>query len=149
MAASLWARPLFPFAGRSVAVIGSRFYDRLDLVESFVIHTLLPHGADGTPLHTLWPRLIVSGGARGVDSCAAKAASKYNAPVKVIRPDFQRHGRGAPLERNWDIIDAADAVVAFWNEESRGTRHALGLAWSKHLSVLVFGADGTLRKRAV
>lgn len=64
---------------------------------------------------------IVSGGARGVDTCAREYAKKNNIPLKEFLPDYRRFGRGAPLRRNLQIIEYADEVLAFWDGVSHGT----------------------------
>ena len=64
---------------------------------------------------------IVSGGARGVDSCAAEYAQQNGIKLTVFRPQYARYGRGAPLVRNREIVDYADEIVAFWDGSSGGT----------------------------
>ena len=64
---------------------------------------------------------IVSGGASGIDSIAAKYAETYNIKFTEILPDYKRYGRGAPIVRNKQIADYADEVVAIWDGKSRGT----------------------------
>ena len=88
-----------------IAVIGSRNAIVND------IGTHLPSGCDE----------IVSGGARGVDTCAANYARDTGIRLTVFRPDYDRYGRRAPLVRNCEIVDYADEVIAFWDGESRGT----------------------------
>ncbi|MBE6554198.1 MAG: DUF2493 domain-containing protein [Ruminococcaceae bacterium] len=64
---------------------------------------------------------IVSGGAVGVDSCAAKYAAENGIKCTVFLPQYERYGRAAPIIRNKEIVDYADKVIAFWNGESKGT----------------------------
>lgn len=68
---------------------------------------------------------IVSGGARGVDTCARQYAEKNGIPLKLFLPEYEKYGRGAPLKRNIQIIDYADAVLAFWDESSHGTKFVI------------------------
>ena len=70
---------------------------------------------------------IVSGGARGIDRAAAEYAVKQDIPLKEFLPDYARYGRGAPLKRNAQIAQYADAVLAFWDGKSRGTKYTLSL----------------------
>lgn len=88
-----------------VAVIGSRAITNLDLTP------YLP--PDCTE--------ILSGGARGVDTCAADYARAHGLLLTELRPDYRRYGRGAPHVRNRAIVDGADTVLAFWDGRSRGT----------------------------
>ena len=55
---------------------------------------------------------IVSGGAKGVDSLARAYAQKNNLKLTEFLPDYGRYGRGAPLQRNTQIIEYADIVLA-------------------------------------
>ncbi len=64
---------------------------------------------------------IVSGGARGVDSCAAEHARNNGIKLTEFLPEYDRYGRAAPMIRNKQIVDYADKVVAFWNGSSKGT----------------------------
>ena len=64
---------------------------------------------------------IVSGGAAGVDCCAAEYAKEKGIKLTVFLPQYERYGRAAPIVRNKQIVDYADKVVAFWNGISKGT----------------------------
>ena len=64
---------------------------------------------------------IVSGGAVGIDSCAAEYAEKNGISLKVFIPEYEKYGRGAPIVRNKQIVDYADKILAFWDGKSRGT----------------------------
>lgn len=63
---------------------------------------------------------IVSGGARGADSLAEKYAHEYRIKLQVFKPDWNI-GKHAGFLRNSQIIEYADAVIAFWDGTSRGT----------------------------
>ena len=64
---------------------------------------------------------IVSGGAVGVDSCAAEYAKENGIKLTVFLPQYERYGRAAPIVRNKEIVDYADKIIAFWNGSSKGT----------------------------
>lgn len=64
---------------------------------------------------------IVSGGAVGVDSCAAEYAKIKGLKLTVFLPEYERYGRAAPIVRNKKIVDYADKIIAFWNGSSKGT----------------------------
>ena len=64
---------------------------------------------------------IVSGGAVGVDSCAAEYAKKNGLKLTVFLPQYERYGRAAPIVRNKEIVDYADKIIAFWDKKSMGT----------------------------
>ena len=71
---------------------------------------------------------IVSGGAKGVDACAAKYAKEHNIPLKEFMPEYKRYGRGAPIVRNRQIVDYADHILAFWDGKSKGTQWVIKYA---------------------
>lgn len=71
------------------------------------------------------PDSIISGGAKGTDTYAKKFAKKYHIPYYEYLPEYKRYGIKAPLVRNKLIVDNADAVLAFWDGESRGTKYTI------------------------
>ena len=71
---------------------------------------------------------IISGGAVGVDKCAADYARKNNIKLTEILPDYKSYGRGAPLVRNKAIVERADMIIAFWDGRSRGTAFVINYA---------------------
>ena len=68
---------------------------------------------------------IVSGGARGIDTCARKYALANGIKLTEFLPQYDKHSRCAPLKRNLQIIDYADFVLAFWDGKSRGTAYVI------------------------
>lgn len=68
---------------------------------------------------------IVSGGARGVDTCAKNYAVRNNIKLTEFLPEYDKYGKIAPLLRNNEIIEYADMVLAFWNGKSRGTYYVI------------------------
>ena len=64
---------------------------------------------------------IVSGGAVGVDACAAEYAKENGIKLTVFLPQYEKYGRAAPIVRNKEIVDYADKIIAFWDGSSKGT----------------------------
>lgn len=81
---------------------------------------------------------IVSGGAKGVDACAKDYALAAGLPLTEFLPEYRRYGQGAPLRRNLQIIDYADAVLAFWDGTSKGTRYVIEQCQKMGKKVTVF-----------
>ena len=71
---------------------------------------------------------IVSGGAKGVDSCAADYARRNGIKLTEFVPNYQRYGRAAPIVRNQEIVNYADEVLAFWDGKSKGTLSVINYA---------------------
>ena len=68
---------------------------------------------------------IVSGGAKGIDSCARDYAQENNIKLTEFLPQYEKYGKGAPLKRNLQIINYSDEVLAFWDGKSRGTKYVI------------------------
>ena len=115
----------------NIAIVGSREYPSPAPIEAYVAE--LPVGT-----------VIVSGGARGVDSWAAEAARAHGLKVTEFLADWERHGRGAGPKRNAEIVEAADELVAFWDGRSRGTLNSVALAVRKGIPASVIGPAGSV-----
>lgn len=81
---------------------------------------------------------IVSGGARGIDTCARRYAEQNNIKLTEFLPDYDRFGRGAPLRRNITIIENSDLVLAFWDGESRGTKFVIDQCKKRGKPIKIF-----------
>ena len=81
---------------------------------------------------------IVSGGAKGVDTCAREYALANGFKLTEFLPDYQKYGRGAPLKRNLQIIDYADCVLAFWDGQSRGTKFVIEHCKAQNKPIRIF-----------
>ena len=69
--------------------------------------------------------LIICGGARGVDALAEQYADKMKISKYVHRPNYSLYKRGAPIKRNYEMVELCDTVLVFWDEHSRGTKHTI------------------------
>ena len=79
----------------------------------------------------LWADLVISGGARGVDTWArewAKELGRSFAEYPVTPKMYEAFGKSAPLNRNERIARECDEMLAFWDGKSTGTLHALRCA---------------------
>ncbi len=86
-------------------------------------------------------KLIVSGGARGVDQLAEAWATTRGLPMIRYNPDWKQFGRGAGLLRNRAMVENADALFAIWDGHSRGTKHVIQYAQDQRLRVAVFSLE--------
>jgi hypothetical protein len=111
-----------------VAIVGSRGYQNRIAVVNYVCD--LPKGT-----------VVVSGGARGVDSLAVKMAEECGLSFVVFYADWSLGKKAGPL-RNQRIVDKSDRVVAFWDGISRGARSTIELARKAGKPVTVIGPDG-------
>ena len=81
---------------------------------------------------------IVSGGAKGVDTCARNYALRHGLKLTEFLPEYGKYGRGAPLRRNIAIIEYADLVLAFWDGRSRGTKFVIDNCSKRNIPVVVY-----------
>ena len=105
-----------------VAIVGSRGLSVINLGK------YLPEGVTE----------IVSGGARGIDTCAREYAIAHGIKLTEFLPEYEKYGRSAPLKRNITIIENADLVLAFWDGTSRGTKFVIDNCKSRGIPVKVF-----------
>ena len=71
---------------------------------------------------------IISGGAAGIDTLAQKWAEEHGIPILILKPEYNKYGRSAAIQRNKLIVTAADFVVAIWDGKSRGTKFTIEYA---------------------
>ena len=81
---------------------------------------------------------VISGGAPGIDSLAATWAEQHGIPVARFPADWNRYGRRAGPIRNTEMAGYAEALIAVWDGQSRGTRNIIQLARKHGLRVFVY-----------
>ena len=86
---------------------------------------------------------IISGGARGADRLGELFAKDMGLELVVFIPDWDGLGKRAGYVRNEEMAkfavkDGNDGMlIAFWDGESRGTKHMIDLAKKHGLEVHV------------
>ena len=76
---------------------------------------------------------IVAGGARGADLLGEEWALLRESPVERFNPNWDGLGRSAGFARNEEMAIYADALLAFWDGKSKGTKHMIDTAIRKGL----------------
>jgi len=69
--------------------------------------------------------MLVSGGAKGIDTCAKEYALANDIPITEFLPEYDKYGKAAPLKRNIEIIQNSDFMLIIWDGRSRGTKHVI------------------------
>ena len=87
-------------------IVGSRSIEHFDLTEYVSSET----------------DMIISGGAKGIDSLAEQYADQHRISKLILRPRYDLYGRAAPIIRNQQMVDMADEDLIIWDGQSRGTR---------------------------
>lgn len=82
------------------------------------------------------PDEIVSGGARGADKLGERYASENGIGIARFVPDWDGLGKRAGFVRNQDMGNYGDTLVAFWDGQSKGTRHMIEFAIKRGLNVI-------------
>lgn len=138
---------------RKIAVVGSRTFPlpevvwaNLDLEQKAqavvagraIVQRFVEH---------LTPRehVVISGGANGVDSWAAEFATERGITVIEMRANWKKHGKGAGLKRNSEIVLGSDDVIAFWDGQSKGTMDTIRKAHKMKRPYCVIGPDGAIK----
>lgn len=118
-----------------MAIVGSRDYPNLEQVREYVRAMRRVQDKTGRPMR------VVSGGARGVDATAEETACEVGLEVTVFLADWDRYGKSAGYRRNKLIVEQADYIVAFWDGESKGTKHTIDLALADGKQVYWYRPD--------
>ena len=79
--------------------------------------------------------IIISGHATGADSLGERYAKEKGLECDTHPADWNRYGKSAGYRRNAEMAASSDALIAFWNGESLGTKHMINLAEKHHLQV--------------
>lgn len=81
---------------------------------------------------------VVSGGAKGVDRLGEMWAREHNVRVKQFLPEWNKYGKQAGILRNKEMVDYADAVIAIWDGESKGTKWTIDYACKHGFAISIF-----------
>ena len=80
---------------------------------------------------------IVSGTANGADKLGEKYAKERGYLIKQFPANWDKYGKSAGYKRNEEMAKYADALIAFWDGKSKGTKHMIDLAKRHELKVMV------------
>ena len=120
-----------------VIIAGSRDFNDYKLLKKSAIEIITKK--------TMLPDLtrIVSGGARGADTLGERFANEMGLEISRFIPDWDGLGKRAGYVRNAEMAkfavedDNDGMLIAFWDGQSRGTKHMIDLANKYGLEVHV------------
>ena len=120
-----------------VIIAGSRDFNDYELLKKSAIEIITKK--------TMLPDLtrIVSGGARGADTLGERFANEMGLEISRFIPDWDGLGKRAGYVRNAEMAKFAvedgnyGVLIAFWDGQSRGTKHMIDLAKRYGLEVYV------------
>ena len=120
-----------------VIIAGSRGFNDYELLNKSAIEIITKK--------TMLPDLtrIISGGARGADTLGERFANEMGLEISRFIPDWDGLGKRAGYVRNAEMAkfasedDSYGVLIAFWDGQSRGTKHMIDLAKRYGLEVHV------------
>ena len=120
-----------------VIIAGSRDFNDYKLLKKSAIEIITKK--------TMLPDLtrIISGGARGADTLGERFANEMGLEISRFIPDWDGLGKRAGYVRNAEMAKFAvedgnyGVLIAFWDGQSRGTKHMIDLAKRYGLEVHV------------
>lgn len=84
---------------------------------------------------------VVSGKAKGVDYLGEVYAKRKHIPVKDFPADWDTYGKAGGPIRNEQMAKYADALIAIWDGESKGTKNMIDAAKKAGIYVYVKRTD--------
>lgn len=119
-----------------VIIAGSRSFNNYALLREHCLSVL----QEKMKTHRV---IIVSGHARGADSLGERFANELGFPFELHPAKWRLLGKAAGMVRNAEMAKCSDALIAFWDGESRGTRHMINFAKKRGLDISVFNTSQT------
>lgn len=81
--------------------------------------------------------VIISGCARGADTLGLRYASENVFDVEEYPAEWDKYGKKAGYMRNVEMAENANALIAFWDGKSKGTKHMIDIATERNLPIRV------------
>jgi hypothetical protein len=116
-----------------IVVAGSRNFNNYDLFVECLEERLLREDLVDLPLICF----VTGKASKGADDMIIRWCRENGFPWAEFPADWEGQGRGAGYKRNADMAQVGTHLIAFWDGDSRGTRHMFKLCEQKGLSVTV------------
>ncbi len=113
-----------------VIIAGTRSFNDYELLRDSCNNLL----SEKQRTHTV---VVISGTARGADQMGERYAKERGFQLRRFPADWEQYGKSAGHIRNAKMADNADALIAFWDGESKGTKNMINNARRKGLAVRV------------
>jgi hypothetical protein len=110
-----------------VIIAGGRDFNDYEKLRTYCDHIL----EDQTEIE------IVSGTAKGADQMGERYAIERGYKVTRFPADWSK-GKSAGYIRNEEMAKYGDALIAFWNGHSMGSKHMINLAKQYDLKIRIF-----------
>lgn len=109
-----------------VIIAGSRGITELSTIDDAVKHASINIA------------LVISGGARGVDLLGEQWANNNDIESVRYPADWDTYGKAAGFKRNKEMSLVADALIAIWDGESKGTKNMIDLMIKRRRPVFIW-----------
>lgn len=116
----------------NIAIIGSR-----DFADYLLLKNTINKYLEDNNLTHKDIQYIVSGGARGADRYGEQYGKEYGIDLKIYLPEWDKYDKAAGYIRNKQIVEDSDIIFAFWDGESKGTKHSIDLAPKMKKKIIV------------
>ncbi len=91
--------------------------------------------------------LFIEGGARGLDRMVKNYCVSKGYPVKTVVAEWDKLGKSAGYIRNSAMAEECDVGIAFWDMNSKGTKHAMIELIKKDKLAGVYISLGSFKQR--
>ena len=111
-----------------VIIAGSRDFSNYELLRQYADYILskIPEEIE-----------IVSGGASGADALGERYARERGYRIRQFPAEWERYGLKAGPLRNREMAKYADALIAYWDGTSRGTKNMIDEATARGLKIRI------------
>lgn len=118
------------------SIIGSRTYTNYTYMAISLDYYFKIHGL---------PTKLYSGAANGADLLGEKYIKSLKKDIEIIqfKPDYNKYGKSAPLIRDREIVDKIDYLLAFPNDDSKGTFYTINYGLDKMKKIILFFTKDT------
>lgn len=126
--------------GIRIAVIGSRFFDGIELVSTYLDENIIMHNN----------LTLISCGSGSVYNVTKDYSNTNKIKFLDLKVKWRLYGRESRPIRNRELIEMADRIIVFWDGECKDTRSIITDAkrQGKDCQALVFD-NGILREQAI
>lgn len=118
-------------ATRKIIIAGGRSFNNYELLKEKCDHYLSKAIMNKDNI------IIVSGTANGADKLGEKYAQEKGFAIERHPAKWKELGKKAGYVRNKEMAEVSHALIAFWDNKSRGTKHMIDLAKERKLHVRV------------
>ena len=114
-----------------VIIAGTRHFNDYKMLREYADSMLEKKRAEGQEI------VILSGHCYGTDLLGERYAQERGFKIEVYEAQWASYGPSAGPKRNRQMAESADALIAFWDGKSRGTKNMIEEAKAHRLPVRV------------